>query len=101
MKAAGKKYDPVTYDGAGHGFMRAGQAPDATEANKKAYEEGLKRMLSIISGNGSAAAPALERPARAGMGSGAIAMAGTPTAAMDCHDDAHSTNGEMAALMKK
>jgi len=24
MKAAGKKYEPVTYDGAGHGFMRAG-----------------------------------------------------------------------------
>src|SRR5277367_1835137 len=30
MKAAGKTYDPVTYDGAGHGFMRAGEAPDAT-----------------------------------------------------------------------
>src|SRR5271154_3353311 len=23
MKAAGKKYEPITYDGAGHGFMRA------------------------------------------------------------------------------
>src|SRR5580698_8543771 len=32
MKAAGKFYEPVTYAGAGHGFMRAGQAPppDAT-----------------------------------------------------------------------
>src|SRR6266702_5436707 len=30
MKAAGKAYDPVTYEGAGHGFMRAGEAPDAT-----------------------------------------------------------------------
>ena len=29
MKAAGKTYEPVTYDGAGHGFMRAGEAPDA------------------------------------------------------------------------
>ncbi len=28
MKAAGKKYDPVTYDGAGHGFMRAGEDPN-------------------------------------------------------------------------
>src|SRR5215467_10785643 len=36
MKAAGKSYDPVTYEGAGHGFMRAGEAPDASEANKKA-----------------------------------------------------------------
>ncbi|HEY1271579.1 MAG TPA: dienelactone hydrolase family protein, partial [Terriglobales bacterium] len=34
MKAAGKTYEPVTYSGAGHGFMRAGEAPDASEANK-------------------------------------------------------------------
>jgi len=34
MKAAGKSYDPVTYDAAGHGFMRAGEAPDANDANK-------------------------------------------------------------------
>ena len=27
MKEQNKKYDPVTYDGAGHGFMRAGDAP--------------------------------------------------------------------------
>jgi len=30
MKAAGKTYDPVTYDGAQHGFMRLGDAPDGT-----------------------------------------------------------------------
>src|SRR5215475_791017 len=30
MKAAGKTYEPVTYDGAGHRFMRAGETPDAT-----------------------------------------------------------------------
>src|SRR5271166_443073 len=36
MKAAGKAYEPVTYDGAGHGFMRAGEAPDAKDADKKA-----------------------------------------------------------------
>ena len=36
MKAAGKKYDPVIYDGAGHGFMRAGQDPATNDANKKA-----------------------------------------------------------------
>src|SRR5215468_7969327 len=36
MKAAGKTYEPVTYDGAGHGFMRAGEAPDANDPNKKA-----------------------------------------------------------------
>ena len=44
MKAAGKSYDPVTYAGAGHGFMRAGQAPDATAENKKAYADGFSRL---------------------------------------------------------
>ena len=44
MKAAGKTFDPVTYDGAGHGFMRAGEAPDASPENKKAREAGLARM---------------------------------------------------------
>jgi carboxymethylenebutenolidase len=45
MKAAGKTYEPVTYEGAGHGFMRAGQAPDATPENKKAWDEGFARLL--------------------------------------------------------
>lgn len=48
MKAAGKTYDPVTYEGAGHGFMRAGEAPDASEANKKAYEDGWKRWKELL-----------------------------------------------------
>jgi carboxymethylenebutenolidase len=48
MKAAGKTYDPVTYEGAGHGFMRAGEAPDATEANKKARDESWKRWKILL-----------------------------------------------------
>ncbi len=48
MKAAGKTYDPVTYDGAGHGFMRAGEAPDANDANKKAREDAWKRWKSLL-----------------------------------------------------
>jgi carboxymethylenebutenolidase len=48
MKAAGKTYDPVTYDGAGHGFMRAGEAPDASEANRKAREEAWKRWKEAL-----------------------------------------------------
>ena len=36
MKAAGKFFEIATYEGAAHGFMRAGAQPDATEANKKA-----------------------------------------------------------------
>jgi carboxymethylenebutenolidase len=48
MKAAGKTYDPVTYEGASHGFMRSGEAPDATEANKKARDEAWKRWKSLL-----------------------------------------------------
>ena len=48
MKAAGKKYEPVSYEGAGHGFMRAGEAPDASPANAKAREEGLKRLTELL-----------------------------------------------------
>lgn len=50
MKAAGKKYEPVTYEGAGHGFMRAGEDPANTvEANKKAHDEAWKRLKDILS----------------------------------------------------
>ncbi|GAC1359214.1 MAG: dienelactone hydrolase family protein [Acidobacteriaceae bacterium] len=48
MKATGKRYEPVTYDGAGHGFMRAGEAPDASPANKKAREDAFARMTSLL-----------------------------------------------------
>jgi len=49
MEAAGKTYDPVTYDGAGHGFMRAGEAPDASDANKKARADAWVRWRSLLS----------------------------------------------------
>jgi carboxymethylenebutenolidase len=48
MKAAGKTYEPVTYEGAGHGFMRAGEAPDASEANRKARADAWARWKSIL-----------------------------------------------------
>jgi carboxymethylenebutenolidase len=67
MKTAGKTYDPVTYDGAGHGFMRAGEDPagdaaiknegaddaskkahDMAIANKKAHNEGWERWLKVL-----------------------------------------------------
>lgn len=48
MKAAGKTYEPVTYDGAGHGFMRAGEAPDASEPNKRAREDAWKRWKELL-----------------------------------------------------
>jgi carboxymethylenebutenolidase len=48
MKAAGKTYEPVIYEGAGHGFMRAGEAPDATEPNKKAREQAWHRWKELL-----------------------------------------------------
>jgi carboxymethylenebutenolidase len=48
MKEAGKTYDPVTYEGAGHGFMRAGEEPNATDANKRAREEAWKRWEALL-----------------------------------------------------
>ncbi|MGB8472816.1 MAG: dienelactone hydrolase family protein [Candidatus Acidiferrum sp.] len=48
MKAEGKTFEPVTYDGAGHGFMRAGEAPNADEGNKKARNEAWERWKSLL-----------------------------------------------------
>jgi carboxymethylenebutenolidase len=49
MKEAGKKYEPVIYEGAGHGFMRAGEDPANTnEANKKARDEAWARWKDLL-----------------------------------------------------
>ena len=48
MKAAGKTYEPVVYEGAGHGFMRAGEAPDANADNKKAHDEAWQRWKQLL-----------------------------------------------------
>ena len=49
MKAAGKTYEPVIYEGAGHGFMRAGEGPgDKVEANKKARDEAWARWKDLL-----------------------------------------------------
>jgi len=48
MKAAGKRFNPVTYDGAGHGFMRSGEAPGATPANRKARDGAFGRLSSLL-----------------------------------------------------
>ena len=50
MKAAGKTYDPAIYDGAGHGFMRAGEAPDADAANAAARSDGFRRLVTLLGG---------------------------------------------------
>ena len=48
MKALGKTYEPVTYPGAGHGFMRAGEDPDGTAPNKKAQKEAWARWKALM-----------------------------------------------------
>jgi carboxymethylenebutenolidase len=49
MKAAGKKFNPVTYHGAGHGFMRAGEDPGNTiPGNKAAREQGYARLVKLL-----------------------------------------------------
>lgn len=59
MKALKKQFDPVTYDGAGHGFMRAGDAPvpgndanqktrDEYPGNKKARDEAWVRWKGLL-----------------------------------------------------
>jgi carboxymethylenebutenolidase len=48
MKQLGKTYEPVTYEGAGHGFMRAGEAPDASEGNAKARTDAWVRVKEIL-----------------------------------------------------
>jgi carboxymethylenebutenolidase len=51
MKAAGKFYEPVTYDGAGHGFMRAGEDPTNTvPGNKTAREQAFARLVKQLKG---------------------------------------------------
>jgi carboxymethylenebutenolidase len=107
MKAAGKKYDPVVYDGAGHGFMRAGQAPDANDANKKAWEDGFRRLLDLLKSNSNSAALHLQ-PVRSKatlVNAKAVKPAVKPAAATECHDatassDAkHDEKMDMAAIM--
>ena len=59
MKAARKSYDIVTYEGAGHGFMRAGDAPppaadaeqkvkEAYAGNKKARDAAWERWKKVL-----------------------------------------------------
>ena len=45
MKAAGKFYDPVTYEGADHGFMRLA---GLFGPNKTARDEAYRRLLKLL-----------------------------------------------------
>jgi carboxymethylenebutenolidase len=51
MKALGKTYEGVIYKGAGHGFMRAGEAPDASDANSDARKQAWMRWKVLLEEN--------------------------------------------------
>ena len=48
MQKADKTYEPVIYDGAGHGFMRTGEEPNPKPANKKAHDEAWQRWKTLL-----------------------------------------------------
>ena len=48
MRRANKKYEAVTYAGAGHGFMREGERPDASEENRKARDDAWARWKTLL-----------------------------------------------------
>jgi carboxymethylenebutenolidase len=89
MKAAGKKFEPVTYDGAGHGFMRAGEDPTNTvPGNKKARDEAFARMVVILK--------EMQSPAKASNSSPRQTTAKQSPAAL-CHDS--NKTSQMADIM--
>lgn len=48
MEAAGKTYQPLTYEGAGHGFMRRGESTPPEDPNAQAHDAAWKRWLSLL-----------------------------------------------------
>lgn len=52
MKGLGKKFEYVTYDGAGHGFMRSGEDPAAKEADRKARTAAWERLKKLLASAG-------------------------------------------------
>jgi carboxymethylenebutenolidase len=48
MKQAGKRFEPVTYPGAGHGFMRSGEDPAGSEPNRAARDQAWRRWLDLL-----------------------------------------------------
>ena len=90
MKAAGKKYEPVTYDGAGHGFMRAGEDPNNTvPGNKTAREQGFARLVTLIKEMKSS--PVAGIPAH----NKTVATRKSAAPAVQCHDPAIQTASSM------
>ena len=47
MKAAGKFYETVVYEGAAHGFMRSGEQPNPPEADKKGRDAAWVKLKTL------------------------------------------------------
>lgn len=50
MAAAGKTYEPVVYEGAGHAFMRQADDPEGPEAAKAAKAAAWERLTALLAG---------------------------------------------------
>jgi carboxymethylenebutenolidase len=48
MRINNKFYEHVTYEGAGHAFMRRGAQKDSDTANKKAHDQAWERLLNLL-----------------------------------------------------
>lgn len=48
VRAAGKSFEPVIYEGAGHAFMRLGEAADGEPANRKAQTDAWARWIQLL-----------------------------------------------------
>ena|ERR1700733_4048512 len=101
MKAAGKKYEPVTYEGAGHGFMRAGEdptqptgntTPAMAAANKAAREQGFTRLVTLIKEMKSSPMASNASPNKT------VAAKKSSAPAMSCHDEGSGTPTEVAEM---
>ncbi len=80
MKTAGKFFQPVTYAGAGHGFMRGGQAPDAKAGDKKAFDDGFARLVKELKANTSGTGKKQARVSGGGPRQALVARVSTPGA---------------------
>jgi carboxymethylenebutenolidase len=50
MKELGKRYEPETYAGAGHGFMRGGEDPTGTPGDREARDKAWERWKKLLAG---------------------------------------------------
>lgn len=90
MKGARKTFLPVTYPGAGHGFMRAGEEPGGSEANQRARREAWRRWKGLLKRMETGKAPSAKLAAN-GEAATPQALAYPPTRRGDEVDDYHGT----------